>query len=274
MEKDRARAAPPRPFPGMASQISVAVLGPVVVEGAVRPFRRSASLELVVYLSLHRRRVAYAEWPVAIWPDRAVSLATVHSTASDARRALGRGAGGRWHLPPDGGHLQLSGSVRTDVERFASLASTGDPDHVMDAMHLVRGPLFAGLRRGDWAVLDGTQAAVEGLVVAAALRAANELTEADRGADAAWVVRRTLVVSPYDERLYRALLRATAAQGNQLALRATMSQLLALAGDAPGPGCTRAEQNHALACLHPRTRDLYRALLRGAPATGGVPARL
>jgi hypothetical protein len=238
MGKDRARAVAPRPFPGVAAQISVAVLGPVVVDGAVRPFRRSASLELVVYLSFHRRRVAYAEWPVAIWPDRAVSLATVHSTASDARRALGRGAGGRWHLPPDGGHLRLSGSVRTDVERFASLASTGDPDHVVDAMHLVRGPLFAGLRRGDWAVLDGTQANVEGLVVAAALRAAN------------------------------------AAQGNQLALRATMSQLLALAGDAPGAGCTPAEQNHALTCLHPRTTDLYQALLRGAPATGGVPARL
>ncbi|HEY6425629.1 MAG TPA: hypothetical protein VIX84_00210, partial [Acidimicrobiales bacterium] len=93
----------------MAPEIDVAVLGPVVVEGAARPFRRSAALELVVYLSLHRRRVAYHEWPVAIWPDRAVSLATVHSTASDARRALGRrSAGGAWHLPREGGHLQLS----------------------------------------------------------------------------------------------------------------------------------------------------------------------
>jgi DNA-binding SARP family transcriptional activator len=233
-------------------------------------------LDLVVYLSLHRRRVAYTEWPVAIWPDRAVSLATVHSTASDARRALGRAADGEWHLPPEGGHLRLSESVRTDVELFAQLESTGDPEDVVEAMRLVRGPLFGGLRRADWAVLDGTQANVEELIVGASLRGADRLMEADRSADAAWVVRRALVVSPYDERLYRALLRATAAQGNRLALRVAMRQLLTLAGDVPGSqhGRARPGENQALSCLHPRTSSLYRDLLRGAPATGGDPARL
>src|SRR6516165_3837852 len=108
-----------QPFSTVLQDVDVAVLGPVVVRGAARPFRRSAALELVVYLSLHRRPVAYTEWPVAIWPDRAVSLATVHSTASDARRALGRSADGTWQLPREGGHLRLAESVTTDVERFA-----------------------------------------------------------------------------------------------------------------------------------------------------------
>jgi DNA-binding SARP family transcriptional activator len=234
------------------------------------------SLELVVYLSLHRRRVPYTEWPVAIWPDRAVSLATVHSTVSDARRALGRSADGAWHLPRAGGHLRLSESVTTDVERFAALASTGDPLRVLRAMALVRGPLFSGLRRTDWAVFDGTQAAIESLVVGAALQGADLLMEGRHGADAEWVVRRALVVSPYDERLYRALLRATAAQGNRLALRATMTQLLVLAGDMPGRGsvCDRPEEAPAMNCLHPETAALYRDLLRGAPAVGVIPARL
>ena len=260
----------------MAAEISIGVLGPVAVDGAARPFRRSASLELVAYLSLHREGAASTEWPVAIWPDRAVSSATVHSTASDARRALGRAADGTWHLPHQGGQLRLSETVQTDVDRFAALESTGDPDSVVEAMRLVRGRLFGGLRRADWAVLDGTEAAVERLVVCAALRAADRFMRADRADDAAWVVRRALVVSPYDERLYRALLRATALQGNRLALRATMTELLTLAGDvaAPRTGRGRNQNNPALTCVHPQTAELYRDLLRGAPAIGGVPSRL
>ena len=260
----------------MGAEITIGVLGPVAVDGAARPFRRSASLELVAYLSVHREGAASSEWPVALWPDRAVSSATVHSTASDARRALGRAGDGRWHLPHHGGHLRLSETVWCDVDRFAALESTGDPDSVVEAMRLVRGRLFGGLRRADWAVLDGTQAAVEGLVVGAALRAADRFMRAERADDAAWVVRRALVVSPYDERLYRALLRATALQGNRLALRATMTQLLALAGDvvAPRTGCGRNGNNPSLACVHPQTVALYRDLLRGAPAVGGAPSRL
>ena len=133
----------------MTAEVRIGVLGPVAVDGAARPFRRSASLELVAYLSLHRQGVAYTEWPVAIWPDRAVSSATVHSTASDARRALGRAGAGRCHLPHHGGHLRLSETVWCDVDRFAALESTGDPDSVVEAMRLVRGRLFGGLRRAD-----------------------------------------------------------------------------------------------------------------------------
>lgn len=260
----------------MEVEVCIGVLGPITVDGATRPFRRSAALELVAYLSLHRQGVSSTEWPVALWPDRAVSPATVHSTASDARQALGRAADGRWHLPHHGGHLRLSETVGCDVDRFAMLQSTGDPDSVVEAMRLVRGRLFAGLRRADWAVLDGTQAAVEGLVVDAALQAADRFLRSERADDAAWVVRRALVVSPYDERLYRALLRTTALRGNRRALRATMTQLLTLAGDVAPPRTGRAlnGNNPALTCVHPQTAALYRDLLRGAPAVGGVPSRL
>jgi DNA-binding SARP family transcriptional activator len=258
----------------MRAEVDVAVLGPVVVEGGARKFHRAAALELVVYLALHRRTVTYAEWPVAIWPDRDVSLATVHSTASDARRALGRAADGSEHLPRRGGHLQLGSSVGTDVERFESLASTADPGLVVEAMHLIRGPLFGGLRRADWAVLDGTQSALENLVAEAALRGAGALLSLERAAEAEWVVRRALVVSPYDERLYRALLRAIAAQGNRVALHVTLGQLLTLAGDV-AECCEprRRPETTPLTCLHPETADLYRELLRGSPAVRKTPVR-
>ena len=74
--------------------VEVAVLGPVVVRGAPGPFRRSAARELVVYLAFHRGGVRHAEWSLAIWPERPVSLSTAHSTSCDARRALGRDSQG------------------------------------------------------------------------------------------------------------------------------------------------------------------------------------
>jgi len=255
-----------------AAGIEVAVLGPVAVRGAERPFRRASSLELVVYLAFHRDGVSAGEWASALWPDRPVSLPTVHSTASDARRALGRTPDGREYLVR-GGRLRLDDAVRTDVERFAALAASGDPERVLEAMGCVRGPLFAGLRRADWAVFDGTEAGVEAMVVGAALRGAESLVGLGRGADAERVVRRALLVSPYDERLYRALLRAAAAQGNRIGLRSTMAELLTLAGAWPG-GVRRGHAAPSLACLHPETAALYRSLSGVGGASGGHPARL
>jgi DNA-binding SARP family transcriptional activator len=257
--------------------VEVAVLGPVAVRGAAAPFRRSAARELVVYLAFHRRGATHAEWALALWPDRPVALPTVHSTASDARRALGRAPDGTEHLL-HGTPLRLGDTVTTDVARFASLAGGGDPGRLMEAFGLVRGPLFAGLRHPDWSVFDGTHSEVEQLVVQAALRGADELAALGRGNDAAWVVRRALKVSPYDERLYRALLRATAAQGNRVGLRSALAELLTLAGEAPAPATPRPAagrpEGALLGCLHPETADLYRALRQGPAAAGGHPARL
>ena len=252
--------------------IEVAVLGPVVVAGAVAPFHRSAALELVVYLAFHRGGVRHAEWALAIWPERPVSLATVHSTSSDARRALGRAADGRPHLPR-GVDLRLGDAVTTDVERFASLARADDPPQLFRAMRLVRGPLFSGLHRNDWAVFDGTQAEIESLVVRTALRGSDAFVRLGRGDEAEWMVRQALHVSPYDERLYRALLTATAAQGNRVRLRSTMAHLLTLAGEAAGRP-TVVTEDLVADYLHPETTALYRDLLRWSPAAGRHPARL
>ncbi len=260
--------------------VEVAVLGPVVVHGAAEPFRRSAARELVVYLAFHRGGVRHGEWSLALWPERPVSLSTVHSTASDARRALGGDAEGRLHLPR-GVDLRLSDSVTTDVERFASLAAANGPYELLQAMRLVRGPLFGGLRRADWAVFDGTRSGIESSVVDVAVRGATAYAETGRAEVAEWMVRRALVVCPFDERLYRSLLVATAAQGDRTRLPRTMSQLLALAGDDGGshggmrcwPGRATPSSSR-LGCLHPETAALYRDLLQGEPAAGGHPVRL
>jgi DNA-binding SARP family transcriptional activator len=262
-----------RPFPGVNNDaVEVAVLGPVGVHGAAGPFRRAAARELVVYLAFHRHGVRHGEWSLAIWPERPVSLSTAHSTSSDARRALGRDTEGRPHLPR-GVTLRLGDTVTTDVERFASLATVQDPRQLARAMQLVRGPLFAGLRRTDWAVFDGTQSEIEALVVRTALRGAEGFVRLGEGEEAEWMVRQALHVSPYDERLYRALLVATAAQGNRVRLHSAMAQLRTLAGEAASPPARTAVLDPS-DCLHPATTALYRDLLLGSPAAGGHPARL
>jgi len=252
--------------------VEVAVLGPVAIQGAAAGFRRGAARELVVYLAFHRHGVRHSEWSLAIWPERPVSPSTAHSTSSDARRALGRDTEGRHHLPR-GVALSLGDTVTTDVERFSALAAVDDPHQLARAMRLVRGPLFSGLRRTDWAVFDGTQAEIEALVVRTALRGAEGFVRLGDGEEAEWMVRQALHVSPYDERLYRSLLVATAAQGNRVRLHSAMAQLRTLAGEAVSPPAWTAARATP-ECLHPATTALYRDLLLGSPAAGGHPARL
>jgi DNA-binding SARP family transcriptional activator len=254
------------------------VLGPVEIRGAVRPFDRPAARELVVYLAFHRQGARNDVWANALWTDRCVASSTLHSTASAARRALGQSKGGDDHLPRGGRRLCLSDTVRTDVDRFAAIVADRDPGGWVEALDLVRGRPFEGLSLADWAVLDGTHAYVESMVVDTALRAAALFLRRGRGEEAEWVVRRALRVSPYDERLYRALLWAADVMGNRVGLRATLEELLCLANDGrvrvpsaqPGTG-----SDAALSFLHPQTAALFRELSRGdLPAARGVPSRL
>jgi DNA-binding SARP family transcriptional activator len=268
-------------YPGAVEpqpEIDVAVLGPVEIRGAVQPFQRSAARDLVVYLAFHRQGVRTDVWATALWTDRCIAQSTLHSTSSAARRSLGRSGSGADHLPRRGRILCLADTVGTDVERFAAAAATPDPDRWMDALRLVRGRLFDGLGLCDWAVLDGTLAEVESMVVDTALRAAAHCLRRVDGEAAEWAIRRGLRVSPYDERLYRALLRATEVMGNRVGLRTTMEELIRVAADGdprcqrPGPG-TLSESGHSF--LHPQTITLFRERARGGiPAAGGDPSRL
>jgi DNA-binding SARP family transcriptional activator len=259
------------------AEVEVAVLGPVEIRGAAQPFSRSSAQELIVYLAFHRQGVGTDVWASALWPDRCVAPSSLHSTASVARRSLGRSAVGTDHLPRTGRRLALADSVGTDVERFARDASSADPNRWRSALALVRGRPFEGLRLGDWAVLDGTQAEVESMVAGTALKGAEYQLSHGRGEDAEWMVRRGLRASPYDERLYRALLRAADAKGDRIGLRSTMAELLCVAaggGDAI-PELRPVADRVRHSPLHPKTMELFRELAHGeVPAVRGDPVRL
>ncbi|MGH9090862.1 MAG: AfsR/SARP family transcriptional regulator [Acidimicrobiales bacterium] len=261
-------------------EVEVQVLGPAEVRGAAGPFRRAWSLELVVYLAMHPRGAANEAWATALWPDRLMAAPTLHSTASAARRALGRSPAGADHLPRRHGRLVLAPTVGTDWGRFRRLAASPCPATWGRAIALVRDRPFQGLRSPDWTVLEGVVAEVEDGVVALAGRLAEHHLAAGEGQRAAQVARRALLASPYDERLYRLLLRAADRQGNPAGVEATMAELVGLvagvglAGTGPGGGpAGRAGPwltGEAARCVHPDTAALYRSLSR-RPAGAGSP---
>jgi hypothetical protein len=245
----------PRPDAGdtdVAVEVEVAVLGPVEIRGAARPFTRAWAEELVVYLAMHPNGASNEAWATALWPDRLMAPSSLHSTASVARRSLGQSTGGVDHLPRAHGRLALSATVGTDWDRFLALAESDRPEQWRAALTLVRGRPFDGLRSSDWPILEGIAPAIEAAVVDLSGRLAGACLGQGDATGAAWAARKGLVVSPYDERLYRMLMRAADAAGNPAGVDAVMSELLTLVADGIEP----------LDAVHPATMELYRTLSR------------
>jgi hypothetical protein len=246
-------------------EVRVAILGPTRVVGAARPFTRSLSRELVVYLATHPDGASTDRWATALWPERTMAPSTLHSTASSARRALGRSRLGHDHLPKRHGRLQLGPSVATDLQCLTMLAACDDPSAWQSALALVRGRPFEGLLSPDWAVMEGAVVDAEEVVVGLAIRIADHLLVSGDPDGAAWAVRRGLLASPYDERLFRRLLQTADAQGNPAGVESAMAELALRLGWEPSPS------GEVTSVVHPETAELYRALSRhgGAARAGG-----
>ncbi|HLN43608.1 MAG TPA: bacterial transcriptional activator domain-containing protein, partial [Acidimicrobiales bacterium] len=117
---------------------------------------------------------------------------------------------------------------------------------------------FEGLRSPDWVVLEGILATVEAVIVDLACRFAEHCLEQFDARGAEWAARQGLRVSPYDERLYRVLLKASDAAGNPAGVESTMAELVHLVADDVEP----------FDAVHPETLALYRRLSRRS-----VPSR-
>jgi DNA-binding SARP family transcriptional activator len=233
-------------------EVEVAVLGQIEIFGAAREFTRAWSKELVVYLAMHPNGASNEAWATALWPDRLMAPSSLHSTASVARRALGQARNGIDHLPRSHGRLALSGTVGTDWDRFLVHADANDTGRWRTALELVRGRPFEGLRSSDWPILEGIGPAIEASIVDLSGRLAGSCLAAGDARGAEWAARRGLLVSPYDERLYRMLMRAADAGGNPAGVEAVMSELIKLV----------ANEIEPLDSVHPSTMDLYRSLTR------------
>jgi hypothetical protein len=254
--------------------VEIRVLGPIEVVGASRAFERTASLELVVYLAMHPRGVTTDAWATALWPDRLAAPATLHSTASAARHALGRSAAGTFHLPRGRARLRLASSVAVDWWRLGALAGSPDPERWLEGLQLVRGRPFEGLRALDWTVLEGFAADTEEVVVGLALRLGESRLGAGDGDGAAWAAQRGLLAAPFDERLHRLVLRAADLRGNRSGVESAMGRLLRLLGAEglpPEPIAAGGIPPGWAELVHPETLELYRSL--SGRATGGACVR-
>ena len=233
-------------------EVEVSVLGQIEIVGAAREFTRAWSRELVVYLAMHPNGASNEAWATALWPDRLMAPSSLHSTASVARRALGQASNGEDHLPRSHGRLVLADTVGTDWDRFVGHADGNDPAGWRTALELVRGRPFDGLRSSDWPILEGISPAIEAAVVDLSGRLAGSCLAVGDARGAEWAARRGLVVSPYDERLYRMLMRAADVGGNPAGVESAMSELIRLV----------ANEIEPLDSVHPSTMELYRSLTR------------
>jgi DNA-binding SARP family transcriptional activator len=199
--------------------------------------------------------VTSAVWSTALWPERRVPLQTIANRLSEARRALGFAADHRARLRKVADrHLLVE--VATDWELFQRLAGPGSSlEDRRAALQLVRGRPFANLHQGQWVAFEGFEAEIELAVVECALHAGEELIASGRPEPAAWAAQQALRASPWDERLYRLLMRSADASGNRAGVESAM-RTLALVLEIDGD---------PLVGVHPETAALYASLVGRQP---------
>lgn len=234
--------------------IEILVLGHVELAGLAQPLDgRPLLKELVTYLAMHPDGATGESCAAALWPERRVPAQTLANRLSEARRALGSAPTGRSRLVRSNGRHVIGPDVRTDWSRFVALSGdrTG-PSDWRRAMTLVRGRPLEGLAKGDWAVLEGHVAAIETRVLEVAGRLGEHLLGLGDASGAEWSARRGLALAPWDERLYRILMRAAHLTGNRGGVEAALRSL----------GQTLEWSGDPLHVVHPDTAALYRRLMQ------------
>ena len=239
-------------LPADDNRIEICLLGEVKVDGLQRPFTRAWALDLIAYLAAHTEGASSDQWATALWPDRLMAQSTLHSIASDARRALGVSTNGEEYLPKSHGRLALHPSVICDVYTLSSLAKSPNAADWRAGLEMVRGRPLQGLKSYDWALTDGTLAYLESEVVDLALKYAEYCLDRGDASGAGWAARKGLLVSQYDERLYRILMRSADMIGNPSGVDRVMRELIHLV----------AEDLEPYDSIHPDTIELYRSLAR------------
>ncbi len=242
-------AAPaPHLIPDTVAPVEVTLLGPVSVRtsGEIEPDRLPLLTEIVVYLATHPGGVHPNVLTAAVWP-RGVTDDVVDWTLARVQDWLGNDGVGRPHLATDAsGRLRLGSGVRVDWHVFLTLIAQAaqaaggarEEARLAQAMSLVTGPFLAGTDRGRyaWTVTDGLEYEVAARVGDAAHQL-SELRVAGRDPYGAMEAARTgLRLSPDDELLWRDLLIAGHATGEEHVLREAAGEVWARASlDGPPP---------------------------------------
>jgi two-component SAPR family response regulator len=117
--------------------ISIAVLGPVAIDGLKHRIKRAATRELLTYLALHPSGASRDELVEAIWPaqDPARTRPRFYQSVTEARKALGDA----WIHHDERYRLDRS-KIRVDLDDLENLViSDADPNALERALALWRG---------------------------------------------------------------------------------------------------------------------------------------
>jgi hypothetical protein len=230
--------------PGARMAAEVRMLGQVAVQapGAIDPERVRLATEIVVYLASHPGGVHPNVLTGAIWP-RGVTPQVRQSAMARVREWLGADSAGRPNLVTDpDGRMKLGPQVRVDWQVFRSLvahaaaAAKADAAKPQDqsaylarALDLVHGQLLDGRDQGRyaWLAADPLEYEATARVADAAHRLA-ELRLAARDAQGAMdAARAGLRLAFNDELLWRDLLTAAHATGQEHVLRSVVGEVSA-----------------------------------------------
>ncbi|MCE9620989.1 MAG: bacterial transcriptional activator domain-containing protein [Actinomycetia bacterium] len=211
--------------------LMVRVLGQVDVasrDNVAAEFERSKALELVVWLSQHRRRPTRNAARTALW-DLDVRDATFANVVSDARRALARAV-----APPDGEEwvartltedLPLHTGVVTDaellgarVEHARGLPALDAIDVLRPGLELVAGMPFAGTGY-LWPDAEGITSSLVLLATGAAIELANHYLSLGDVDGVFWATGKGLHVLPGHEELIALRMRSQARNGDLAGVR-------------------------------------------------------
>ena len=211
--------------------VVVRVLGQVDVTargGIAADFERSKALELVVWLSQHRRRPTRNAARTALW-DLNVRDATFANVVSDARRALARA------IPPPEGEEWVARTLTEDLPLHAGVVTDADllaarVDHArglsaIDAievlrpgLELVTGMPFAGTGY-LWPDAEGITSSLVLLATGAAIELANHYLSLGDVEGVFWATGQGLQVLAGHEELIALRMRSQARNGDLAGVR-------------------------------------------------------
>jgi hypothetical protein len=251
-------------LPGAVMPVQVSMLGPVsvVAPGMIEADRLALATEIVVYLAANPAGAHPNVLTGAIWP-RGVTPEVRDATLSRVGNWLGTDGAGRPILITDAdGRMRLGPEVRVDWNVFRALVARAAQDavrggntevaHLDRALDEVRGPLLDGRGPGRyaWLATSGLENEATALVADAAHRLSGLRRAAGDAAGAMDAARAGLRLAFDDEMLWRDLLLAADATGDDLTLRSVVDEVSA-----------RAALDKVLPRMAPETEALIDELL-------------
>jgi DNA-binding SARP family transcriptional activator len=234
------------------------VLGTLRVDGVDGRFALRRCTELVAYLTFHRGGVEADTLMEALWPEQRPDYQRLNRHTYRARTTLGLGPDGEPYLPyVTDGIYRISPDLQSDIEKFTGhirqadrTSGANEAHQLRAALELVEGtPFTAAGNAYIWAHTNGIITHAIVAIDNAAHRLAQNALANDDPAEATWAARKGLVATGACEECYRNLMRAAAAEGNQVAFEAVYSELLAVVDADEGPD--------ASSFLDPETIELY-----------------